>query len=155
MVYCDLYHVTDILWNFPPSAFQISQNLLIALSMDHRFSVVESLQGMSNVTIFVCRIEDLNKLCRFVLTVSFVLELVQLPWGNFWEKGALWKDGLYTSVLIDRGCLYPVTFPAFNVVQLFLSNRLWQFHLIPFLWCVSLLTCTNSGVYLMLLCSLR
>lgn len=49
------------------------------LSMDHRLSVTESLQGMSNVTVFMCGIESLNKLCRFVLTVSFVLELVQLP----------------------------------------------------------------------------
>lgn len=48
------------------------------LSMDHRFSVAESLQGMSDVTIFMCRIEGLDKLCMFVLTVSFVLELVQL-----------------------------------------------------------------------------
>lgn len=79
MVYCDLYHVTDVLWNSPSSAFQISQNLLILLSVDHSLSVAESLQGMSNGTIFMCRIEGLNKLCRFVLTVSFVLELVQLP----------------------------------------------------------------------------
>jgi len=87
------------------------------LTVDHRLSVAESLQGMSNVTIFMCRSEGLNKLCRIVLTVSFVLELVRLPWG-ICEEGALWKDGLYTSMFADRQCLYSVMFPAFDVVQL-------------------------------------
>lgn len=78
MIYCNLFHVTDILWHSLSSAFKISQNLLILLSMDHRLAEAESFQDMSNVTVFMCRIEDLDKLCVFVLTVSFVLDLVQL-----------------------------------------------------------------------------
>lgn len=117
-VYCDLFHVTDILWNSPSRALRISKNLMILLSIYHRLAVAESLQGMSDVTVLLCRIEDLDKLSIFVLTVSFVLELVQLSWRD-WEEGALWKDGLYSLCSLAHDVYTHCMFPAFNVVCLF------------------------------------
>lgn len=53
VVYCDLYHATDILWDSPLRAFWISGNLLMTLKKDFRSSVAESLEDLSGCNFYV------------------------------------------------------------------------------------------------------
>lgn len=53
VVYCDLHHATDILWDSPLRAFWISGNLLMTLKKDFRSSVAESLEALSGCNFYV------------------------------------------------------------------------------------------------------
>lgn len=53
VVYCDLHHATDILWDSPLRAFWVSGNLLMTLKKYFRSSVAESLEAISSYSFYV------------------------------------------------------------------------------------------------------
>lgn len=116
MVYFNLYRVTDILWNSPPSAFQISQNSLIpwAWIIDRQWQNPFRVWVMLQFSCVALKAQISS--VGFCWLSALFLNCCNCPEETRKNKYCGRMDCIH--VFIDRWCLYPVMFPAFDVVQL-------------------------------------